>query len=188
MKLIIGLGNPGDQYKNTRHNAGFMAVDHLVKAFGFDNFMKAEKFKSFVTEGLVSGEKVILAKPQTFMNLSGQSAQLLQNYYKVEPTDVLVIYDDVEIPLGSLRVRSGGTSGGHNGISSILKELATLEIPRIRIGIKPEKPFRGALEDYVLGSLTKMEETALSEVFETLPKMVESIVSGEIEAVMNAYN
>lgn len=188
MKLIVGLGNPGDKYKNTRHNAGFMAADKLAEAFGFEKFKDADKFKAQVTEGLISGEKVILAKPQTYMNLSGQAVQLLYNYYKLQPTDILVIYDDVEIPLGSLRIRTGGTSGGHNGISSILQELATLEVPRIRIGIKPEKPFMGALEDYVLGSLTKKEEAAFAKLFESLPKIIESIVGGGIEAAMAAYN
>jgi len=188
MKLIVGLGNPGDQYKNTRHNAGFMAVDHLAEVFGFEKFKETDKFKAQLTEGLIGGEKVILAKPQTFMNLSGQAVQLLYNYYKLQPTDLLVIYDDVEIPLGGLRIREGGTSGGHNGISSVLQELATLEIPRIRIGIKPEKPFMGALEDYVLGSLTKKEEAGFEKVFESLPKIIESILAGGMEEIMNTYN
>src|SRR3989338_5132837 len=116
MKLIVGLGNPGEKYKNTRHNAGFMVDARVAEAFGFEKFKDAEKFKCQLTEGLIAGEKVILAKPQTYMNLSGQAVQLLQNFYKLEPTDVLIIYDDVEIPLGSLRIREGGTSGGHNGI------------------------------------------------------------------------
>jgi len=188
MKLIVGLGNPGDKYKNTRHNAGFMAIDRLAEAFGFDDFKNADKFKAQVTEGLISGEKVILAKPQTFMNLSGQSVQLLQNYYKVEPTDIVVIYDDAEIPLGSVRIRAGGTSGGHKGMSSVLQDLTTLEVPRIRIGIQPEQPFPGLLEDYVLGSLTKKEDKAFGQILVTLPKIVESIITEGIETAMNSYN
>jgi PTH1 family peptidyl-tRNA hydrolase len=165
-----------------------MAVERLAEAFGFEGFKKADKFKAEMTEGLIAGEKVILAKPQTFMNLSGQAVQLLQNYYRLEPTDVLVIYDDVEIPLGSLRIRTGGTSGGHNGISSVLKELATLEVPRIRIGIQPEKPFPGALEDFVLGQLTGPEEKALKTVFEKMPQLTEKLVQGKIDEAMQDYN
>lgn len=188
MKLIVGLGNPGDKYKNTRHNVGFMAVDSLAKAFGLEKFKETEKFKCQMTEGLIAGEKAVLAKPQTFMNLSGQSVQLLQNFYKVQPTDILIIYDDVEIPLGSVRVREGGTSGGHKGMSSILHELGTLEVPRVRIGIKPETPFRGALEDYVLGRLSVVEKTTLKPVFETIPAILESMVKEGIGASMNKYN
>lgn len=188
MKLIVGLGNPGDKYKNTRHNAGFMAVERLAKAFKFEDFKDAEKFKCQMTEGLIDGEKVLLAKPQTFMNLSGQSVQLLQNFYKLQPTDVLVIYDDVEIPLGSLRIREGGTSGGHNGMSSVLQELATLEVPRIRIGMKPETPFPGALEDYVLGKLSAVEKGMLKPVLEKIEGVVEIIYSEGIDEAMNRFN
>lgn len=130
MKLIVGLGNPGDKYKNTRHNAGFMAADRLMTALGFGGFKRADKFRALVAESEIAGEKVILVKPQTFMNLSGQSVQALQSFYKLTPADILVIYDDVEIPLGALRIRSEGSAGGHNGIASVIQELATPEVDR----------------------------------------------------------
>jgi len=188
MKLIVGLGNPGDKYRNTRHNAGFLAVEQLVEYFDLNDFKKADKFKAELAEGQIAGEKVVLAKPQTFMNLSGQSVQALQSYYKLDVSDILVIYDDVEIPLGKLRVRPSGSAGGHNGMASVMQELATLEVARIRIGIKPEKPFRGALEDFVLGVLTEDEKAAFAQVFSDLPALIKKLIEGEIDEVMQEYN
>ena len=188
MKLIVGLGNPGKEYQKTRHNAGFMAVEELAKAFDFSDFKKTDRFKAEGAEGDIAGEKVMLLKPQTFMNLSGQSVRALMSYYKLDVSDVIIIYDDVEIPLGSLRVRSGGSAGGHNGMASVMQELATLEVPRIRIGIKSEKPFPGALEDYVLGQLTEDEKVAFGQVFDKLPKLIESLLNKGLEETMNRFN
>ncbi|MFH0837744.1 MAG: aminoacyl-tRNA hydrolase [Patescibacteria group bacterium] len=188
MKLIVGLGNPGDKYKKTRHNAGFMAVEKLAEVFGFGDFKNVDKFRALIAEGEIAGEKVILVKPQTFMNLSGQSVQALGNYYKLNPSDVIIIYDEAELPYGTLRIRPDGTAGGHKGMASVLQELATLAVPRIRIGIRPEKPFPGALEDYVLGNLTEDEMTAFFQIFEKLPGIFESMLKEGVEAAMNKYN
>ncbi|MBU0706329.1 aminoacyl-tRNA hydrolase [Patescibacteria group bacterium] len=188
MKLIVGLGNPGDKYKKTRHNAGFMAVEKIAEAFAFEEFRKAEKFKVYLTEGEIAGEKVILAQPQTFMNLSGQSVQALMSYYKLKPSDVIVIYDEAELPYGTLRIRPEGSAGGHKGMASVMQELATLEVPRIRIGIRPEKSFPGTLEDYVLGNLTEDEKAAFAQIFEKLPNIIDSVLKEGVEAAMNKYN
>lgn len=184
MKLLIGLGNPGSKYENTRHNAGFMAVDYLVKHFDFEPLKMSEKHKAEVTSGMIEEEKVIFAKPQTFMNLSGQTVQSIANFYKIDPSDVAVVYDEADLPFGTLRIRSSGSAAGHNGIKSIIDGLGTDEFVRIRLGIKPEKPFPGALEDYVLGKLTEDEKAALNQAIEKLPAVLEL----SVEEAMQQFN
>ncbi len=188
MKLIVGLGNPGAQYKGTRHNAGFLAVDFLAKHFGFDKFKKSDKFKAEIAGGSISGEKVLMAKPQTFMNLSGKTTSGLMNFYKIPLEDLIVIYDDAYIDFGSLRIKSDGSAGGHNGVKSIIADIGTQNFTRIRLGIRPKKTFPGALEDYVLGVITDDEFIGLEEVIGKLPKAIESLFDGDIERVMNEYN
>ena len=188
MKLIIGLGNPGSDYEKTRHNAGFMAVDQLAEVFGFSVFKKEDKFKSLIAEGQIAGEKVLLVKPLTFMNLSGQAVQALVSYYKVDLKDIVVLYDDVEIPLGSLRLRPTGTAGGQKGMASIIQELSTTDIQRIKIGVKPEKPFPGELSDFVLGRFTADEQIQLDEVLDKIPSVIELILKEGIGAGMNRFN
>lgn len=165
-----------------------MAVDHLAEHFGFEDFKSLDKGKSLMTKGEIAGEKVILLKPQNFMNLSGIPTQAVASYFKIDRSDVIAIYDEAEIPLGSLRVRPEGSAGGHNGVKSLIQELGGDDFVRIRIGIKPEKPFPGALEDFVLGRLTEDEKAAFSQIFEKLPALIEKLLSGEIEKVMNEYN
>ncbi len=188
MKLIVGLGNPGAQYTGTRHNAGFLAVDFLAKHFGFDKFKKTDKFKAEIAEGTISGEKVLIAKPQTFMNLSGQTVSGLMNFYKIPLEDIVVIYDDAEIDFGRLRIKPDGSSGGHNGIKSIIASIGTQGFNRIKLGIKPDKPFPGALEDYVLGKISDDEFDKLEDVFSKLPDVIRDLFSGDIDSVMNMYN
>ncbi len=188
MKLVIGLGNPGAQYEKTRHNVGFMAVDQLAKVFNFSEFKKIDRFKSLVSEGEIGNEKALLVKPLTFMNLSGQAIQAVVGYYKIELKDVLVLYDDVEIPLGKIRLRPTGSAAGQKGIASIMQELASMEVPRIRLGIKPERSFPGELSDYVLGNFTVDEQIQVSEVLENLPAVLELIFREGMEAGMNRYN
>ena len=188
MKLIVGLGNPGDQYKYTRHNAGFMAVDYLAKAFDFDGFKEVKDHKALVSEGQIDGEKVFLIKPQTFMNLSGQSVRSISNFYKIPLEDIIIIYDDVDIPFETLRIRMMGSAGGHNGIKSLIQELGTDEFTRVRLGIRPEKPFPGALEDYVLGKLTEDEKAALNIVIDKLPAVIQILLKGEVKEAMNRFN
>lgn len=187
MKLIVGLGNPGKQYENTRHNAGFMALDFLVEHFGFE-FKKSDKHKCEVTEGQMFDEKVILIKPQTFMNLSGQSVRFVSQFYKIPTEDVIVIYDDVDLPSGNLRIRLSGSAGGHKGMKSIIQELGTEDFVRIRLGIAPLMEFKGELEGYVLGKLTEEEASLMEGNVKKLPDILEKILKGDIEEAMHEYN
>jgi PTH1 family peptidyl-tRNA hydrolase len=188
MKLIVGLGNPGDKYKKTRHNAGFMAVEKLAEHFDMEDFKTLDKGKSLMTKGEIAGEKVILLKPQTFMNLSGVPTQAVANYFKIDRKDIIAIYDDAEIELATQRIREEGSAGGHNGVKSLIEQLGGDDFIRIRIGIKPVKPFPGDLEDYVLGNLTEDERSSFAQVFDHLPELVERLAQGKIEEVMREYN
>ncbi|MBN2307099.1 aminoacyl-tRNA hydrolase [Candidatus Peregrinibacteria bacterium] len=176
MKLIVGLGNPGDKYKKTRHNAGFMAADKLAEHFGMEEFKSLDKGKSLMTKGEIAGEKVILIKPQSYMNLSGIPTAAVASYFKIDRKDIIAIYDDADIESGTLRVRQEGSAAGHNGVKSLIEELGGDDFVRIRLGIKPEKPFPGALEDYVLGKLTKDEQSVLTRVLDQLPEVIEKVI------------
>ena len=174
--LIVGLGNPGDKYENTRHNVGFMVLDLLAKkldaSFSFQSDLQAD-----VTELNVDGTKVILAKPMTFMNLSGEAASKLASKYKVETGDIWTVYDDVDLDFSVLRVRDGGSAGGHNGVKSLIQHLDENFIRfRVGIGATPEKM---ALEDWVLSKFTKKELEELENVKElVVGKILEAIKSG----------
>lgn len=188
MKLIVGLGNPGKEYETTRHNAGFMAVDRLADEFGFGPFKLAAKHKAELTEGAIGGEKVLLAKPQTFMNLSGQSVRSILQFHKIAPSDLIVIFDDVAIPSGTLRIRPDGSAGGHNGMKSIIQELGSQDFVRVRLGIEPKQPLRIPLEDHVLGRFTKHETALMQENLEKIPSIVKTIVEEGVEKAMAGYN
>lgn len=136
MKLIIGLGNPGKEYEKTRHNTGFMCVETLREKLNFPKFLSQKKFSALVTEGIYEGEKLILAKPETFMNLSGQAVSALVNFYKCNPQDLYVIFDDIDLKLGEIRVRKDGSAGTHNGMKSVIESLGFMNFPRLRIGIE----------------------------------------------------
>lgn len=136
MKLIIGLGNPGKQYENTRHNAGFVVLDEVAKLLSFSEFKLEKKFNAEICEGAVNGEKIILAKPQTFMNLSGQSVQSIMQFFKIPIEDLKVIHDDLDIELGKFKISTDSSSAGHNGVTSIFETLGTQKITRIRVGIE----------------------------------------------------
>lgn len=187
MKLIVGLGNPGKEYASTRHNAGFMAVNFLAEHFGFPPFKKSEKHKAELSEGQMVGEKVILAKPQTYMNLSGQAVQSLVQFYKIQTHEVIVIYDEADLPLGTLRIRSSGSAAGHKGVKSILEQLGDSFV-RIRLGIQPEKPFPEELEDHVLGQWTMDEKKVLNQLFKRLPSLIEALLKEGIEKAMEQFN
>ena len=175
MKLIIGLGNPGDQYTGTRHNVGFAAIDKLAEHYSFDEFKKAEKFKALLIEGQIADQKVILAKPLTFMNLSGQAVQSLQAYYKIPVEDIVIVYDDIDIESGKMRIKSSGSAGTHNGMRSIVQAFGT-EVPRVRIGIKPIDEFQGDLSAYVLGKFTADQKNLINEVISELPEAIEDLL------------
>ena len=188
MKLIIGLGNPGKEYEKTRHNAGFMALDYLQEHYGFDAFKSLDKGKSLMSKGEITGKQVILLKPQTYMNLSGVAAQAVASYFKIPREDIIAVYDDVEIESGSLRIRQEGSAGGHNGVKSLIEHLGGDDFSRIRIGIKPDIPFRGALEDYVLGKPDAVQQAAISHLIHGLPEVLETLLGEGIELAMNKYN
>ena len=172
MFLIAGLGNPGKEYENTRHNAGFMVLDALADKLGAD--ISEKKHKALCGKAVIGGQKVILLKPQTYMNSSGESIRAAADYYKVDPEDILVVYDDISLAPGQLRIRAKGSAGGHNGIKSIIAHLGTQEFPRVRVGVG-EKPPRMDLADYVLGHFSQGER-----------KIMEDAVKEAADAVMEA--
>ena len=188
MKLIVGLGNPGKKYEETRHNAGFMGVDYLAKHFGFEKFKKADKHKSEISEGKIGSEKVLLIKPQTFMNLSGQAVRSVARFYKIPMGDLIIIFDDVDLPSGKLRIRPSGSAGGHKGMKSVIQELGTNDFVRIRFGMAPPSSFKGDLEDYVLGKLTFSQKKFLTGNIKELPQILEVLLKEGVEQAMQEYN
>jgi len=185
MHIIVGLGNPTKEYQNTRHNIGFDVIDKLADAFSISVLEK--KHKALIGKGIINGEKVILAKPQTYMNLSGESVRELIDYYKIEETELIVIYDDISLDVGQLRIRKKGSAGGHNGIKSIIQHLGTDVFPRIKMGVG-EKPKGYDLADYVLGHFKKEERAVMDESALLAVKAVELMVIDEVGEAMNLYN
>jgi len=164
MKIIVGLGNPGDKYKETRHNIGFLFVDYLAKKFGADEFQEKSKFKALVSDVSVNGKKILLVKPLTFMNLSGETLVTLKNFYKVENEDFLIAYDDVDLPFAKIRYRKEGSAGTHNGMRSIINLLGTQNIPRLRFGVEVEER-KMDLASFVLSRFLAEEINDLSDIF-----------------------
>jgi len=183
--LIVGLGNPGQQYKMTRHNLGFMVVDRFAQKFNFE--WGKGRGKAELSKGKINGESVILAKPQSYMNLSGPVVATLKNYYKIENENLLIICDDVNLPLGRIRLRARGSDGGHNGLASIIKFLGTQDFPRLRIGVGVDIN-RKQISEYVLGKFYANElETLNSMITIGVDAIVSFIVNG-IETTMTNYN
>lgn len=178
-------GKPGEKYDNTRHNAGFLTIDALADRYGIDVREKAHK--ALIGKGVIEGQKVILAKPQTYMNLSGESIRALVDYYKVTQEELVIIFDDISLEPGQLRIRKKGSAGGHNGIKSIIAHLGTQEFTRIKVGVG-EKPPRMDLADYVLGRFAKEEQDTMKEAFETAAKAAVAIMTEGADAAMNQYN
>ncbi|MBS4024408.1 MAG: aminoacyl-tRNA hydrolase [Clostridia bacterium] len=185
MKLIVGLGNPGSRYELTRHNSGFLIVDQLVDKYVSSGFK--EKGKVLLAEAAIGGEKVLLAKPQTFMNLSGQGVIPLAQFYKIAPADILVIYDDLDLEVGKIRLRPQGGSGGHNGIKSIIQLLGTEEFPRLKIGIG-RPPANWDTADYVLSRFTSEEWSVITKVIDDGVAAAEAYLKEGIHQAMNKYN
>ena len=186
MFIIAGLGNPTKEYEGTRHNVGFDVIDRLSEKYNIA--VDTKKHRAFIGKGMIAGQKVILAKPQTYMNLSGESIRSLLDYYKVdEEHELLVIYDDVSLGVGQLRIRAKGSAGGHNWIKNIIAHLGGQVFPRIKIGVG-EKPPKYDLADYVLGHFSKAEKILMDEGYDNAVRAVEMIVSGDIEGAMNEYN
>ena len=186
MKLIVGLGNPGPEYRDTRHNVGFMVVDALAQRWRVGDQWR-EKFEALQIKTVVGEESVILTKPLTFMNLSGHAVQALAGFYKIEPADVFVVTDDVALPVGRLRARRDGGAGGHNGLKSIIQSLATQAFPRMRVGVGRGDDRRD-LADHVLGRFAADERDTVSAAVLRAADATEMFLSDGIERVMNAFN
>ncbi len=184
MKLIVGLGNPGKEYEKTRHNTGFMVMDRLAETFQVS--INVKKFKGEYVKFKYRGEDVILLKPMTYMNNSGESVIQVMNYFKIDVEDLLVIYDDMDMPTGKLRLRQSGSAGGHNGIKSIIAHVGTQNFKRIRVGIDkhPQIP----VVDYVLGRFSKEEQPLIDEGIDRAVKAVEMMLDKDFVAAMNAFN
>lgn len=185
MKLIVGLGNPGLRYKKTRHNIGFMFVDEIAKATN-TKFTLNKSLKSEIAELMINSEKIILLKPQTFMNLSGEALRAVINFYKIDLADVLVIYDDLDLPMGKIRIREKGSAGGQKGMKNIIELLKTNEIKRLRIGIMNNTSIDAV--SYVLGKFTKSEKALINIALESAPIALESFVRDEFSDFMNKFN
>lgn len=184
IKLIIGLGNPGDKYVETRHNVGFMAVDALAKAKGISSFQK--KFNGEYATYVCDQEKVYLLKPQTYMNLSGECIRPFMDYFKIQKDEILVLYDDLDTPLGRLRLRETGSSGGHNGIKSVILHIGNQDFCRIRIGIG--RPTVGTIVDYVLSPFDLKEKADVGQVIDRCVQAIEDLEKKTFSDVMNIYN
>lgn len=184
MYIIAGLGNPGKKYEETRHNMGFLAVDFLAEKY--DIKVNKIRFRALTGEGRIAGQKVLLLKPQTYMNLSGESVRLALEYYKVSPQELIVIYDDIDIQAGMIRIRKKGSAGTHNGMRNILYHIRTEDFPRIRVGIGSGR--KEDMINYVTGSVPKDEITLLKEAADKAACGAACIVEKGIEKAMNEYN
>ena len=186
MLIIAGLGNPGKEYENTRHNAGFMVMDALAEKIGAD--ISEKKHKALCGKGVIGGEKVILMKPQTYMNSSGESIRAAADYYKVDPEDILIVYDDISLAPGQLRIRAKGSAGGHNGLKSIIYRLNSDTFPRVKMGVGAPKHEDYDLADFVLGRFTKEEITVMEDAIVKAEKAVAEIIKNGVQSAMNKYN
>ncbi|MBO7375398.1 MAG: aminoacyl-tRNA hydrolase [Lachnospiraceae bacterium] len=186
MFAIIGLGNPGKEYENTRHNAGFNSVDAIAKKYGID--ISKNEFKSKVGQGFIDGQKVILVKPQTYMNNSGEAVREVVDFYKLDSTsEIMIIYDDISLDVGMIRVRDKGSAGGHNGIKSIIAHLGSEVFLRIRVGVG-DKGENGDLVKHVLGTFKGDDETTIKESYEKAVDAATLILNDNLEKAMNIYN
>jgi PTH1 family peptidyl-tRNA hydrolase len=185
MRLIVGLGNPGDEYAWTPHNLGFLAVDKLAEQAGIR--VTRPESKSLAGVGQIAGQDVVLVKPQTMMNLSGLSVGEWVRRAECRPADVIVLCDDIALPWGMIRVRERGSAGGHNGLKSVIGSLGTMEFPRVRLGVQPEG-FRGDLREYVLRQIRRDEEDLVAEEIGLAAEAVNLILAEGTQAAMNRFN
>lgn len=185
MKWFVGLGNPGKQYELTRHNIGFMALDRFADRHGIK--ITQSKCKGLLGEGVVAGQKVYLLKPQTYMNLSGESIRAFMDFYKAQIEDLIVVYDDLDTPFGSIRLRYQGSAGGHNGIKSTIQHLGTQSFQRIRMGISRPAPGRD-IADYVLHTFSKEELTKMPPLLDKTCDAMEHLLEHTFENTMAKFN
>ncbi|HEX9664615.1 MAG TPA: aminoacyl-tRNA hydrolase [Patescibacteria group bacterium] len=191
MKLIVGLGNPGKKYEGTRHNVGFVVIDQLAD----QNFKLNKKSNSLILKTKIDSKDVILAKPQTFMNSSGQAVAALAGYYKVKPENIIVIHDEIDLPLGTIRISQDSSAAGHNGVQSIINSLGTRNFIRIRIGIDPDsktiataEPRDLKLNNFVLNKFTAKEEKIVKKVIDQAVKALQTIITENVTVAMNKHN
>lgn len=183
MYIIAGLGNPGVKYEKTRHNMGFRAIDRIAAHHGIS--VNRGKFRSLIGEGRIAGEKVVLVKPQTFMNLSGEALRSVVDFYKVPEENIILIYDDIDLPLGNIRIRKSGGPGTHNGMRSVVTHLGTCAFPRVRIGVGGGG---SELVAHVIGSVPKEEQVVLDEAAEAAALAAEAILEDGPDLAMNRHN
>lgn len=183
MFLIVGLGNPGRDYVDTRHNVGFEAVSVLSSYYNIP--LKKIKHKALLGEGKIESERVILAQPQTYMNNSGESVREIADYYRIPIENIVVIYDEAALDTGRIRIRPGGSAGGHNGMKSIIYHLGSDEFPRVRLGIGSAS---GDMADYVLGKFSKEEISLMINAVKNIPDIIALIIKGKTDEAMNKYN
>ncbi|EHR1327612.1 aminoacyl-tRNA hydrolase [Clostridium perfringens] len=183
MILIVGLGNPGNQYEQTRHNIGFDVIDYMANKYNID--VNREKFKGICGEGFIENKKVILLKPLTYMNLSGESIRELANFYKLEDDEIIVVYDDISLDIGRLRIREKGSAGGHNGIKSIIQNLGGDKFPRVKVGVGQPKD---NLVNHVLGKFSKEDREHIEKVIPVVSDAIVEIVKNDAKESMNKFN
>lgn len=185
MYLIVGLGNPESEYANTRHNMGFDTINEIAKKNNIT--VTKNKFKGLYETGIIEGKKVILLKPQTYMNLSGESIKEIVDFYNIKPEEIIVIYDDIDIEKGKIKIRKKGGPGSHNGMKSVIQELNSTEFGRIRVGIgKPQ--FKNDMINYVIGSIPKEEQEILQQGVKKAVEAIEEILKNGIDIAMNKFN
>ena len=186
MYLIAGLGNPGTKYEGTRHNIGWQVIDELAEKYNIR--VLENKFKGLTGKGMIGSEKVLLLKPLTYMNLSGESIAEAVRFYKIDETrELIVIADDISLDVGQLRIRKKGSAGGHNGIKNIIAHLGTQEFPRIKVGVG-DKPPRMDLADYVLSRFSKEDREKMEQAFKDAAEAVEVMIAEGPDAAMNQFN
>ncbi|CAG9366645.1 aminoacyl-tRNA hydrolase [Clostridium perfringens] len=183
MILIVGLGNPGKQYEKTRHNIGFDVIDYMANKYNID--VNREKFKGICGEGFIENKKVILLKPLTYMNLSGESIREFANFYKLEDDEIIVVYDDISLDIGRLRIREKGSAGGHNGIKSIIQNLGGDKFPRVKVGVGQPKD---NLVNHVLGKFSKEDREHIEKVIPVVSDAIVEIVKNDAKESMNKFN
>lgn len=184
--LIVGLGNPGDQYALTRHNVGFQFIDRLADRNGCG--VKKLKFKALYGDGAIGGVRCLLCKPQTFMNRSGEAVGALAAFYKIPAQRIIVVFDDVSLRTGELRIRKKGSAGGHNGVKSVIEHLGSEEFPRIKIAIGPKPNSQMDLADFVLERISQEDEIQLADAIDRAVDAVALMVQGKTDQAMNQFN
>ncbi|MBR6903066.1 MAG: aminoacyl-tRNA hydrolase [Clostridia bacterium] len=184
--MVVGLGNPGIQYENTRHNAGFLGIDALCKRTGAK--LNKHKFESLIGDTVIGGKRTIILKPQTFMNNSGRAVSAVSRFYKMPADKIIVLFDDISLPVGNIRIRRKGSAGGHNGIKDIIELMGTDNIMRIKIGVGDRPNSNYDLKDWVLGKMPSDLADDFNRAFESAAKAIEEIITVGIDSAMNKYS